>query len=62
MYLVMFFLGTVWLIMSASIFLKPNANPLVDYIPAWALLVAGLAFLYMGVESYLLREDPEIWR
>lgn len=61
-YLVMLFLGAVWLTMSVSLFMKPFANPLSDYIPAWALLVAGVACIYFGIESYLLREDPEIWR
>lgn len=62
MYILQSLLGLSWVIMALFMFFKPDANLLYDSFPACVLLFAGTTCIYLGVEAFLLREDPEIWR
>lgn len=37
-------------------------NPISHIATALILLVVGVGCVFFGVETYLLREDPDIWR
>lgn len=37
-------------------------NPISHVLTALILLVVGVGCVFFGVETYLLREDPDIWR
>lgn len=57
-------LGVVFIV--ASIYqLQISAvamNPISHVATALILLVVGIGCVFFGVETYLLREDPDIWR
>ncbi len=48
--------------MSLWLFFKPDANLLFDTLPGIFLFVAGVADIYLGVDAYLLRKEPDMWR
>jgi len=60
-YLLQPLLGVSWVILALFMFYRPHPNLLFDTIPAIILTIAGLSCIILGVEAYLLREDPEIW-
>ncbi|GEM_PF-790904 len=62
MYILQSMLGLSWVIMSLFMFFKPGANLLADTLPACVLLFAGTVCIFFGVEAFLLRKDPEIWK
>jgi len=61
-YILQFILGVVWFGMSLWLFFKPDANLLFDTLPGIFLFVAGVADIYLGVDAYLLRKEPDMWR
>lgn len=64
LYLLETLLGVV-LIGAAIVFI--NATPLASH-PLWyvfpgaILLMVGIACVFFGIETYFLRDDPDIWR
>ncbi|MBP9091316.1 hypothetical protein KBI23_09820 [bacterium] len=55
-------MGLSWLALSLYMFCKPDANLICDTVPAIFMFVTGSVCVFFGVEAYLLRDDPEIWR
>ena len=41
---------------------RAAADPLGYYIPALILFVVGIGCVFFGVETYILRNEPDIWR
>ncbi len=37
-------------------------EPLTYLVPAVILFIVGLGCVFFGLETYLLRDDPDIWR
>ena len=63
-YILQTLLGFVLLSASVTLFSTTAAavDPLCYIIPAIVLTVVGVGCVFFGVETYLLRDDPDIWR
>ena len=55
-------MGLSWIAFALYMFCKPDANLICDTVPAIFMLITGSVCVFFGVEAYLLRDDPEIWR
>lgn len=64
LYLVQSLVGIVLIVYSAILFSTSaeHVEPICYLIPAGVLAVVGVFCLFFGVETYLLRDDPDIWR
>jgi uncharacterized membrane-anchored protein YitT (DUF2179 family) len=53
-------------LITASVFLFNNTSlatePICYIVPGTILMIVGLSCVFFGVETYLLRDDPDIWR
>ncbi len=49
---------SIYLFQSADL----EAEPISQLLTGIILLVVGICSTFFGVETYLLRDDPEIWR
>ena len=61
-YIVQTLMGLSWLGFAIYLFCKPDADLICDTIPAIFMIITGSVCVFFGIEAYLLRDDPEIWR
>jgi len=62
---VMHVLLGVSLIIAAVVLFNTTASatePICYTLPAIVLVIVGVGCVFFGVETYLLRDDPDIWR
>ncbi len=52
-------LGISWYSFQQSVY---SVNPFVIIVPAIILLAVGCLCILFGVETYFLKDDPDIWR
>lgn len=64
LYVVLTAVGVLFLLAAFYFFqlMPASVDPLTYGIPGVILLVVGGASTFFGIETYLLRDDPDIWR
>lgn len=64
LYLVQTLLGINLIIVSTYLLTTTNAaiHQICQIVPAVISMIAGIACVFFGIETYMLRDDPDIWR
>jgi predicted phage tail protein len=64
LYILQSVLGVLLIIISITLFNTGGGvlHPICNVVPAVVLMVIGSSCVFFGVETYLLRDDPDIWR
>ena len=64
LYIMQVLLGGSLIIASAVLFNTTAlaTEPICYIVPGAIMMIVGISCLFFGVETYLLRDDPDIWR